>query len=210
MPLASAYGGYDISGSSGSLFRVACIVTAQDMEQVGIVLDEVRRFTNKYRLPEFHGHNDNTHYQVALLTAVQKLDLRVGIAICRQPIDLRDKIAPISVINSYIDLSLRLLGEFFSTCKLEKLWCDDDFRGKQQQKQIRTAIKRLHRSVWPGSQLGVGFPSSEDSDIVQIADVVAYGMYRLAVGKIRDAEWRSLLEQIKRNPRNLVQEYEVE
>lgn len=207
------YAGLDRSGTpdltstqaSNNLY-VVCLAAVTDREGFGSSLRGLRSQFGMSSHEEFRGHQISQPMQYAVLTAARDIDLRVG-ALLIDKEATRERLER-ALFPAPADLqtlaAVALLERFFHRYSLEGLWCDEDIKGKQRQKQFVTAVKRLHRGNWPDMQLKVRHSPSYSSDLIQLADVTAYGLSRLNRGEALGSDLRTLLETIREAPENVI------
>jgi hypothetical protein len=100
--------------------------------------------------------------------------------------------------------ALALAEPFISRYLIAELLCDEDIRGKERQQGFITGIKRLQRSVWPEARIRVQFRPSNKSDLIQLADMVAYALGIQARGTLRSNGLRRLVDAIRTSETNLI------
>ena len=155
---------------------------------------------------EFRAHQISQVMQSAVLEAAMDSGLHVGAliidkAVARRQSDQADMPSP----GEFQFLAgIVLLEEFFTRYSLKGLWCDEDIKGKERQKEFTTAVKRAHRANWPGLQLKVRHSPSDSSDLIQLADIVAYGLSRLSRGETLRPQLRRHLEALWDDARNII------
>jgi hypothetical protein len=210
MPL---YAGLDRSGTpdlkstqAGSPLYVVCLAAVEDMEAFGRRMSETRfRFGMGMRA-EFHGHQTSDRMQAAVIEEALAVGLRVGVLVVDKEAT-RQQLEP-ATLPSPADFQLHtavaLLEQFLSRYALEGLWCDEDIRGKARQQEFVTAVKRLHRANWPERHLKVRHRPSDSSDLIQLADVVAYGLHSLSRGAELRPELKPCLEAIWADAQNVI------
>lgn len=69
---------------------------------------------------------------------------------------------------------------------------------------FETAASRIHRLAWPSTRLKVRHKSSKNSDLIQLADIVAYGLSRLLRERVEDNALKQKLKALRDDARNIV------
>lgn len=69
--------------------------------------------------------------------------------------------------------ALRLTDEMLQHTSLRSLLCDEDIRGKREQR-FKTAISRCNVQLESRAKIKIGFWPSEKSGLIQCVDVVVY------------------------------------
>ncbi len=192
---------------TGRELYTVCIAAIQvPIEELEAVLATVRHECGLPSRAEFRGHDDPETIQLKVLRAVAPLMPVVGVALYEKVPEQQLQQEQPTLIASEIQITatLTLLERFFSRYQLVRLWCDEDIKGKAQQKEAETAAERLHRAVHPNTRMKARHKSSKQSAAIQLADVIAYGLSRLVRGLVEDPELRQLLITIRDDPRNII------
>lgn len=87
---------------------------------------------------------------------------------------------------------------------LRRVWCDEDMRDKKRQQAFNTAVQRINRAAWPEARLKVRHEVSTSSSLIQLADVVAYGLSQLARELVEDPVLQRRLKAIRDDPQNVI------
>lgn len=98
-----------------------------------------------------------------------------------------------------------VLDRMLSTSPLRRVWCDEDMPNKKRQQAFNTAVKRKARTLWPddASPDMKHYPSNK-SNLVQLADMIAYVLQREARGLLETAELRQRAQALWRKQGNQV------
>lgn len=193
---------------TGLEFYTICIAAFEvPLEELEAVLAGVRQECGKPAHAEFRGHDDPEAVQLKVLRAVAPLNPVVGVALYEKAAatQLQQEHSRIEPAMFQVTASLALLEMFFTRYQLSRLWCDEDIKGKAKQEEFETAAERLHRAAYPGTRMKVRHKASHQSAPIQMADVFAYGLSRLARGLVEDAELRQWLKAIRDDPRNVIE-----
>jgi hypothetical protein len=170
--------------------------------------DGLQRVRQEYPMPkdkEFGGHETTDRMQAAVLAIVLALQFRVAALLIDKKVThekwgLGNLPSP---LNFQADTALALLEQVVPTFQLAWLWCDEDVKGRKQH-EFTTAVKRIHRAAWPGERIKVKHIDSRGNELVQIADIVAYGLAGMARGETMGAELRRCLLEIRNDPMNII------
>jgi len=194
------------SAQASNNLYVVCLAAVMDRDGVGSSLGALRPQFGMSSRAEFRGHQSSERMQVAVLAAAMDAGLRVGALLIdkeatRRQSETTDLPAP---ADFQILAAVALLEQFIPRYSLQALWCDEDIKGKERQKEFVTAVKRLHRANWPEMHLKVRHSASDSSDLVQLADVTAYGLSRLSRAEVASSELTYCLEAIREDPQNVI------
>jgi hypothetical protein len=207
------YAGLDRSGNANLIetrptqnYYVVCLAAVEDRDELKQTLTEVRRHFDMATNDEFRGHDIGENVQLEFLRAVQSIGLYVGALIVNK--EATRHIHTDATLPSNTDFqsltSRRMFRRFFAMYPVAGLWCDEDIKGKERQQEFTTDVKRIHRECWPGRRCSVRHCASASVDVIQVADVVGYGLSRLARGVVSQTELRKLLEGIKQETGNVI------
>ena len=125
---------------------------------------------------ELHGHEMADEILCAALDTGTAADWRLGVlrvdkAAARDQWGDTPLPAPIDFQRM---AALRLVEHFVAQYEVTELRFDEDTQNRKRQQELITAIKRLYRAVWPERRLRVQPMPSRKSDLIQLADVIAY------------------------------------
>ncbi len=214
MPL---YAGLDRSGTSdltgiarGHDPYVVCVAAIETkdggQEALHTYFSEVRGTFGMAAAQEFHGHEMSEAMMSAVLETDAIGELRVGALLIDKAATQRFRgIAALPRPPEVQAVAAQVLLErFLARCPLVGLWCDEDIKGKEKQQAFTSAVQRIHRTAWPGTQLKVRHKSSKSTDLIQLADVIAYGLANLARGTIKTSELRQRLVVIRDSTKNVI------
>jgi hypothetical protein len=99
-----------------------------------------------------------------------------------------------------------VLDRILEAGPLRRVWCDEgDQRDKKRRQAFNTEVKRKARALWP-DEAGPDvkhYPSNK-SNLVQLADMIAYVLQRDARGLLETAELRQRARALWRAEGNLV------
>jgi hypothetical protein len=96
-----------------------------------------------------------------------------------------------------------VLDRMLETDPLHDIWCDEDI-GSNRRAEFNTAIKRKARSLWPTTPKIRHYPSHK-SNMIQLADMMAYILQRDARGSLETEELRQRVKQLRNNNRNNIE-----
>jgi hypothetical protein len=210
MPL---HAGLDCSGTPDLLGTgrghnpyVVVIAAVVELEILTRLFEDSRRRFGMRQNAEFHGHSMSEQMLLAVLENAEETGLVVGALLVDKLLtqQARPAFELPSGADFQIEAALALAETFFAHHSLFELRCDEDIRGERQKKFI-TSLKRLHRAVWPDDHIKVQFRPSEKSDLIQLADVIAYGLGNQARQTVEDEELRRRLIRISGSEKNIIE-----
>jgi hypothetical protein len=166
---------------------------------------EVRRDYGMSRDEEFRGHQTTDRIQAALLDAVIPIGVRIAALIIDKKATREQSTWPSlpAPIDFQVDVSLAFLEDVLPSFPLAWLWCDEDIKGRKQQ-EFTTHVKRTHRAIRPDERIKVKHVDSKSNELVQLADIVAYGLSGMARGETMAVELRRCLSAIRNDPMNII------
>jgi len=207
------YAGLDRSGTadltetrSHQNYYVVCLAAVEDRDALSQALAELRQQLGMKSNYEFRGHDIGDNVQADFLRTVQTIGLYIGALIIDKAATRRmDTTAVLPSTNDFQVLtSKRLLRRFFALYAVADLRCDEDIKGKIRQQEFTTEVKRLYRACQPGERIHVRHCPSESNDLIQVADIVGYGLSRMARGVEIQPRLRTHLEEIRQEARNII------
>jgi hypothetical protein len=207
------YAGLDRSGTANLAeahahrnFYVVCLVAVEDREALRYALAEVRQQFGMKASDEFSGHDIGDKVQLEFLKAAHSVGLRVGALIIDKAATNHihgganlPSTAEFQLLTSWV-----LLKRFFALHTVAGLWCDEDIKGKERQQEFTTEVKRIYRTYQPGKRVHVRHIASEAIDLIQVADIVGYGLARVARGGVIQPEIRKILEGMRKETGNVI------
>lgn len=102
------------------------------------------------------------------------------------------------------EIALRLLERFVAGCPLQRLWLDEDIKGRDAQQSFETEVRQVSRAHHPASTCRAGFRRSHTNVPVQVADVVAYVLSRQARGVRFGPPLHNALRKLRSSPQHLI------
>lgn len=198
----------DLRGTArGHSPYVVTLAAVSAPERLAALLRDLRFQFGMAQREEFHGHEMSEAMLAAVLERVMESEWIVGALLIDKA--MTQQLRPASELPAVTDFQIRsaltLAEAFFARYALAELRCDEDIHGRERQKEFITGVKRLHRSVWSEGRLRVTFLPSAKSDLIQLADIIAYGLGILTRGTVQDAILRRRLQAIQENPANIIQ-----
>ena len=185
---------------------LACAVCVPDSEAVDRYFADWRQRCGFPKTYEFHSRYGSTALilegvQFALANAQisavffdkERLQSELGGSVYERPNLLTAAIGLIAI------------EDVLQQSQLKKIWCDEDIQGKEDQKEFDTAVKRFARSYWPKIPTMRHLPSGK-SNMVQLADMVAYGLQRDIRGLPETAGMRKTVRELARKEGNRIWE----
>ena len=197
------YAGADWSGKPherNDLF-IFCVVALSDAEAWD---SSCRQLRQRLKMPpnrEFHArHMGKGSHKLEFLTAGQEAGMRVGAFIIDTNSE-KDELASLT----HESAAMELLHQFLPVCPFHSFWYDKgDLKGEKAEKAFETEICRYNRTLYPSSPLETKCRKSNNSNLIQLADVMAYAFRTLERGTLKDPQLKLLLREINRDKRNLI------
>ena len=180
------------------IFAVAAMENAEDWSEHCTI---IRQQIGKPRDVEFHARDMSDAERFALLSAARNAGLVVGVLVLKKSEAPDENFA---ALFNYTTSAQELLGAFFSRYQLKRFWYDSEVNGRKAQQEFETGLYRFHRAIYPNTTLKASCRPSHTSDLVQLADCVAYAFRRQALNAIKYAPLRQLVKEIAADQRNLV------
>jgi len=209
------YAGLDRSGTADLAetrvhqnYYVVCLAAVEDREALRQVLADVRQHFAMNPRAEFSGHDVGDKVQLSFLRAAHSVGLYVGALVIDKEATRRihEGTKLPSAVEFQLLTSWTLLRRFFALHTVAGLWCDEDIKGKERQQEFTTAVKRIYRAYQPGKRIQVRHVASESIDLIQVADMIGYGLARIARGGVIQPEIREVIEGMRKEPKNVITE----
>lgn len=212
------HAGMDASGTSdlrGTEKRhdpyIVVLAGVKNLEILSVGFAAVRARFGMRANAELHGHAMSDEILCAALDAGTAADWRIG-ALRVDKAAARDQWGN-SPLPAPIDFqqmaALRLVEHFVAQYELTELRFDEDTQNRKRQQELITAIKRLHRAVWPERRLRVQPMPSHKSDLIQLADVIAYSLGIEARGTIRTPELQTRMKAFRADASHFILGWEI-
>jgi len=186
---------------------VVCLAGVEDITLLADLLATVRKRFGIRAAQEFHAHQLPEEIICAVLTSADEAGMVIGALLLDKVATRRAREAielpPPALLQE--QAALALLEDFIDRYVLEELHFDEDIQGRKRQSVFSTAVKRLHRARWPGQSIKVRPSPSDQSDLIQMADVAAYVLGRKARGAIQSQPLRVAVTHLAQDTRNLIQ-----
>ncbi len=177
------------------------VVVAAGVQQPEILQEELARTRAQAGMKatqEFHAHALPEVVQVAVVEAGSRAGLCIGALLMDKQASRRALDAGLFPSSAQVQRRalLRLLEAFFARYELAELRYDEEFGSRKRPQELITDIKRLHRAAWPLGRVRVQPAPSHQSDLIQLADVIAYGLGVEARGTQRTKALQELLQRL--------------
>ena len=179
---------------------VFCIAVLNDLEAWNVASSALRERFGMAQDEEFHGHEMNLKQVLELLEAAQAMGMRIGALLVHPPLDSPQARLPLNHHN----IALSLLRQFLPLCALQKLWCDEDIKGKKAVQEFKTQVQRVNRAIYPNAKVDVRVRKSHTSSLIQLADVTAYALSREARNTLNHAALEEVLKKLRADQQNLI------
>ena len=187
-------------------FYIPCVVAfACPLEELTREIAAVKLQIGLPQSVEIHAHTLPEATQYAFLRMAVNLEMRVGARIIDKGTteNPRGDALPLPA-DFAAQAALSVLAPFIERYDINSLWYDKDIQGTQREKEFETAVKRLNRERWLHGGLKTRSKDSDKSELIQMADVAAYGIGRLAMNAIEHDALRRLTASICSNGANTI------
>ena len=204
------FGGLDWGGTpdaKGTAYYIPVLITVSgDLEDLQDRFERARPGFQMKTGQEFHGHDVSEKMLTAVLNIAASMNLRVSAVIYDKVATLQSPEAKgLPAAKDFpAQAALSVLEPFLAQQQVAKIWYDEDIKGKARQKTFHTAVQRLHRQHHPNTNLEIRPKPSEGSELIQIADIVAYSLSIMARGMIKTPELRRRMAAIRDEPRHRI------
>ncbi len=178
---------------------IFCLVALLDVEAWNAQCEELRVSLRMAQGSEFHGREMKDDGQrLQLLKAGRDAGMRVGALVVTGWENWGEE--PLS----YEGVALELLRQFLPLCPLKAIWFDTEIQGKKAQTEFATAVGRCHRAIHPEVRLKARTRDSHSSRMIQLADVMAYGLRTQERGSLESPALQQFLREIAGDERNVI------
>jgi len=96
---------------------------------------------------------------------------------------------------------------FLTRYNVRRFWYDTEIEGRVAEQTFETELSRINRELCPGTSLKARCRRSHQSDLVQIADSIAYIMRRHTLGVLKLQRLQRLTDEILSDERNVFLEW---
>lgn len=180
--------------------RIFCVVALADADAWNESCRQLRRTLDWAQNREFHGYKMKDDAQrLEMLRLGREAGMRVGALILGANAGVAVEQTP-----TYQSLALELLNPFFAHAALRMLWCDTEIEGEAAQKTFETAVQHCHRSLYPDARFEARVRKSHTSNLIQLADVMAYTLRTQALGKVKNPALQGFLKEVANDKTNLI------
>ena len=175
---------------------VACCVVAPDVLEADEFLDNLRKRRSKPYDYEFKGYHSKENDLLELIEYVvdkgsvnavtidkSEVELSLGAEVFKRPDNLT------------IATGRLILNQAFRRGAISCVWCDEEL-SKENQKRFNTLVQRDAQSLGMKSPKIKRFPSHK-STMIQLADVVAYALWRDTLNRIASGRLQSAVKQVR-------------
>ncbi len=195
------YAGGDWSGRPESDdLLVFCVAALGDLEAWNETCRDLRQRFGMAQEQEFHGHEMRPEQMLELLSAARRLDMRVGALL----IDNAPVSGEVRTALQHAPLALALLRRLLPLCPLQKLWYDEEIKGKKAEQAFNTEVQRIQRMVHADTKISAKARRSHTSNLVQLADVIAYALAKQARRTLKHSLLEQYLRELRADERNLI------
>lgn len=199
--MGSFYAGGDWSGQvdrADDVF-IFCVVALPDVEAWNDSCRDLRQQLGMAQNKEFHAHSmKNDAQRLQVLIAGRELGMRVGALI------LSNRAEELNGAPSYESIALELLGLFFPVCLLKTLWFDQEIQGRTREQKFQADVRRCFKAIHPDASLKVTPRASHASNLIQLADVMAYAWRTQTRGTLQDAALNCFLKETEAGAENVI------
>lgn len=150
---------------------------------------------------EFHAREMSEPEILLYLQAARDAGIIMGAVILRKP--LPTNVEALANFNCAV-AAQKFFRVFLLRYRVKRFWYDTEIEGKAAEQAFETELKHINRALHPGTSFKARCRSSHQSDMVQIADSVAYTIRRHSVGTIKSKTLRQLVAEIIADERNVI------
>ena len=197
------YAGADWSGKpyERNDLLIFCVIALSDAETWDVSCRQLRQ---RLRMPanqEFHARDmGKGSDKLELLQAAQEAGMRVGACI----VDTGSENPELASLT-HESAAMEVLQQFLPVYPFQSFWYDKgDLKGEKAEKAFETEICRFNRTIYPSSPLETKCRRSNNSNLIQLADVMAYAFRTFERDTLKEPRLRSLLKAINKDERNLI------
>lgn len=202
----SLYAGMDWSSYSKPHRQIfgAAIVVVSDLEVLASVFQEARGLGGLPKEHIFHAYTDAPEIQLMLLQLLVQTDiaLRVGALIYDSAEGVPEIVTRMSANEFTHYMGINLLKEFLPVCPVTKLVADSELQGKKQETKFKKEIRRQRDLGFFSHAPEIEFSGSKKSELIQLADLFAYNLYRSQRDALELPVMRELVKRIRKDSRN--------
>ena len=196
------FAGVDWSGTPdrkenfvGPDLYVACCVVVPSNDEANQFLDNLRKKRHKPFRYEFKGYHSEENELAELAEYVLDIGSAHALIVDKSEIESR---SGREIFHRPDDLTIAtgrfVLGKALEKSQVRTAWCDEEL-SSEKQKRFNTTIQRDAKSLGKRSPK-IRHEASHKSNMIQLADIVAYALQRDALGRVR-------LDRLKRAVREL-------
>ena len=150
---------------------------------------------------EFHAREMSEREILVYLQTAREVGIVMGAVVLKKP--LQADAESLANFNCAV-AAQNFFRAFLLRYRVKRFWYDTEIEGKAAEQAFETALSRINRELHPGTSFKARCRSSHQSDMVQIADSVAYIIRRHSAGTIKSATLRKLVEEILADERNVI------
>jgi hypothetical protein len=150
---------------------------------------------------EFHARDMTEQDILILLTAARESGMVFG-ALVLEKIGVTNTEAPIAF--DYASVAQELFRGFVLRYSVKRIWYDTEIQGRAAEKAFETEMCRINRAIYPNAPLKARCRPSNKSDLIQVADSVAYVVSRQTRGLLKHTPLQQLWAAIAADERNLI------
>ncbi len=178
---------------------IFCVVALPDVEAWNDSCRDLRHQLGMAQNKEFHAHSmKNDAQRLQVLNAGRELGMRVGALI------LSNRAEELNGAPSYESIALELLGLFFPVCLLKTLWFDQEIQGRTREQKFQADVRRCFKAIFPNASLKATPRASHASNLIQLADVMAYAWRTQTRGTLEGAALNRFLKEMEVGTENVI------
>lgn len=210
--------GFDCSGTPNFVreagnhdpYTLCVVAVPHDIVRIKNLQDSLAAVRARFQMSEeqeFRAHGMKEEMQADVLEVILAQQLLVG-ALLVDKASTRARSQYQDVLPSPSDFqvmaALAALQPMMQRCCIARLYCDEDIQGREKQRELVIALHQCQRLAWPNTRLKVRFLASHRELLVQMADVVAYGLACHARGTLRTIRLAHLVQSIRKAPTTII------
>ena len=163
----------------------------------------MRQRLGKPQRAEFHARDMNEHEILDYLQSARDAGIVMGAVILKKP---PASTHPLTNFNCAF-AAQEFFRVFLTRYNVRRFWYDTEIEGRVAEQGFETELSRINRELCPGTSLKARCRRSHQSDLVQIADSVAYAMRRRTLGVLKLQRLQRLIDEILADKRNVFLEW---
>lgn len=187
----------------------AVVVAVSDLETLASAFREARRMDGLPKEHIFHAYTDAPEIQLTLLQLLMQADitLSVGGLFYDSADGIQEIVTRLTGNELTHHIGINLLREFLSVYPVTKLVADSELQGRKQETKFKKEVRGLRDIGYFSHAPEIEFSVSKKSELIQLADLFAYNLYRSQRDALELPAMRELIKIIRKDSRNLIKKF---